>query len=227
MSVIETHTINKDNESRFVEFLIQQRDRSTDRNKDWFDALLHNHFYKVYSTWTFSTIDDEIWCMAALQNHNLPGGVMRAMSRLYIVPKFRANNIVDDKRRQDVGLKYRHNHNPQLVPSRYLFNKQWGWCLSIPKTSADPCNWIIMSMEHNNRRRIVKLVTNHFNANYGTDFKVLPRLYQTFPNDNDWRAWQVVTCMTPARETVGEPPMKSISVEEWKDRFGNPSLSDT
>ena len=56
---------------------------------------------------------------------------------------------------------------------------------------------------------------------------MLQKLYQTFPNDNDWRAWQVVTCMKPSVATTGEPPMKSMSIEEWKDRFGNPSLSDT
>ena len=219
MSTIETFTINSSNESRFVDFLIQQRELSTDRNKDWFDALLHNHFYHTYTTWTFSTINDEIWCMAALQNHNLPGGVLRAMSHLYVVPKYRN---AGGRIRQGIEQSYRQDKNPDWVPSRYLFPKQWKHA-----TKTGGCQWIIMSMEHNNRRRPLSVVTKYFNNNYGTDFKVLPKLYQTFPNDNDWRAWQVVTCMKPSGATTGEPPMKSMSIEEWKDRFGNPSLSDT
>ena len=89
-SVPTSEKLTPDNQEEFREFLIQQRELGmADRNADWFDYLLDKDFWKTYPMWTFSKIDGEIWCCAAVQKHNFPVGIYRVMSRLYVAPKFR------------------------------------------------------------------------------------------------------------------------------------------
>jgi hypothetical protein len=74
-------------------------------------------------------------------------------------------------------------------------------------------------MEHIQRRRPLTIISNYFNRNYGTKFKVQPDMYLTFGNFNRWQAWQVCS------STNGPPALPSITVEEWKEKFPEAALS--
>ena len=207
---IESHILNEDNEDQFIEFLFSQRVDS-DRNSDWFDMLLWQYTFRKYFCWTFSTIDDNIWCIAAAQHHYFPKGVYRVMTRLFVHPQYRN---AGGRVRQGIEQQYSKGKNPEWVPSRYLFPLQMEAVTSTPDYKC-----MIMTMEHINRRRPLHIVSKFFNKNYGTTFKTGSKTCQTFEDKTDWRAWQVYTSTTP------NPPLNYMDDEEWKLRFEKPSLS--
>jgi len=203
--MIESHLLNEENKNQFIEFLESQRS-GDDRNTEWFDMLLWQDNYQKYPCWTFSTNNNNIWCISAVQNHFFPRGVYRVMSRLYIDPNYRNSGG---------NPKYREGQDATWdPPSMFLFPKQ----LEFVRTQKEyVC--MIMTMEHINRRRPLHVVSKFFNKKYGTAFNVGSKMCQTFENKNDWRAWQVYTC------TIPNPPLNFMDDETWLLKFKDKKLS--
>ncbi len=199
-----SHIVKDDHTTHlFVEFIKQQRETCKDRNADWFDALIQSDFWKTYPLWTMSTLDGEVWSIAAVQKHNFPTGVYRVMTRMF---------VKESHRKMD-GFKYIHGKDYLHSPSKYLFPQQQMMVESIEGSK------MIMTMEHIQRRRPLTIISNYFNRNYGTKFKVQPDMYLTFGNLNRCQAWQVCS------STNGPPALPSITVEEWKEKFPEAALS--
>ena len=82
-------------------------------------------------------------------------------------------------------------------------------------------NSMIMTMEHVQRIRPLNVICKFFNKQYDTSFKVVKdKMFKTFPDENNWKAWQVL-----AWEGNHTPPIENISVDEWKERFPEATLS--
>jgi hypothetical protein len=200
--------VTADSGAEFVDFLSQQREVSTDRNADWFDYLLDKDYWKMYPMWVMSKIDGEIWTIAAVQKHNFPNGVYRVMSRLYVKSAYRRPGDVASSR--SASPTYVGNWPAK---STYLFPPMLDWMRSYNVK-------MFMTMEHARRHRNLSVISKYFNKNYGTNFAVAPNMYQTFSEEDNWRAWQVLTC-----EGEPDPNIPSITVEEWKRRFPEATLS--
>ena len=77
---------------------------------------------------------------------------------------------------------------------------------------------MVMTMEHVKRRRNLQVISDYFNSNYQTNFKVQPHMYQTFDDPDNWKSWQVLT-------STNEVDIPYITVDEWKERFPEAGLS--
>lgn len=209
-SVPTSEKLSLDNQEEFRDFLIKQRELGlSDRNADWFDYLLDKDFWKTYPMWTFSKIDGEIWCFAGVQKHNFPVGIYRVMSRLYVAPKFR-------KRTSELlGPVQRGVYKADWpAKSAYLFPMQ-------REMASSGRNSMIMTMEHVQRIRPLNVICKFFNKQYNTSFNVVKdKMFKTFPDENNWKAWQVL-----AWEGNHTPPIEYISVDEWKERFPEATLT--
>ena len=128
-----SHIVKDDHTTHlFVEFIKQQRETCKDRNADWFYALIQSVFWKTYPLWTMSTLDGEVWSIAAVQKHNFPTGVYRVMTRMF---------VKESHRKMD-GFKYIHGKDYLHSPSKYLFPQQQMMVESIEGSK------MIMTMEH-------------------------------------------------------------------------------
>jgi len=202
-----THILHKKNRGKFLDYLQEEKESSTDRNVGWFEEVHNRVINQDYPLATWCEFDNgDIFSFSLVQKHNFPEHVYRVMSRLYVTKKFRAMD----------GMKYIHDKDNLHIPSKYLFPLQYKWCKENKDTK-----FIIFTMEHVNRRRPIRTVTGYFNRNYNTRFEVQPDMYETFHSPNDWRSWQNVSAMRFTDESL---PMDFISVDEWKKRFGNPKL---
>ena len=214
-SIPTSEKVTPETEEEFKKFLVQQRDatKDLDRNADWFDYLLDKVFWKTYPMWTYSKIDGEIWCCAAVQKHNFPVGIYRVMTRLYVAPKFRKRTT------ELLGPVQRSVYKADWpAKSYYLFPEQRKMASKVHSLGA---NKMIMTMEHVQRIRPLKVICRFFNQAYDTSFYVVPdKMYQTFPDENNWKAWQVLA--TEGNEPYG---MRYITVDEWKERFPEATLS--
>lgn len=165
-----------------------------DRNKDWFNIDVSHSLpnrYKQYPHWSFLVDDDEFIAMAGIQSHFFPEGTVRLLTRTFYNPS---------NRRKSIG------YEDTKTPAMYLLEDQMK---HLPIGTENT----FMSMEYYGRKHTLKRFSNKITKFYGTEWKVLDNLYQTYPNDEDKRSWQVVS------STKNSLPLKKMNYDEWKIKY--------
>ncbi len=184
-------------EPEFLEYC-KQFYESDDRNRDWFNPDLTYSIvnkYKEYPLWTFLVEDDnEMIAMSCIQTHYFPEGTARLLTRTYYNPNYRRRHMVYEKESD--------------TPATLMIEPQLEW--------AKQNNYknLFFSVEFLRRRATLVLLAKKLNNKYKhNEWKVLDDLYQTYPNDKDYKSWQVVCsnrfCL----------PLKSISIQKWKENY--------
>lgn len=185
-------------ESQFLEYC-KQFYASNDRNKDWFNPDLPYSVvnrYKMYPLWTFLTEDDDsLIAMSCVQTHFFPKNCARLLTRTYYHPDYRRRHFVYEKEDE--------------TPATRMIDPQLEWA------KQNNIKNLFFSVEFIRRRSSLEQLAKKLNNKYKqNDWKVLDGLYQTYPNDDDLRSWQVVCTNQYSL------PLKSISLEKWKETYG-------
>jgi len=199
---------DEQNKKEFLDIIDhQQKTNTRDRNIGWFDEIKKRINQKDYPLVTYCLWPDgDFYSFAILQKHNFPAGVYRAMSRLYINPNFRSLQ----------EMSYKDGAVGVVTPSTYLFPLQLNWC----KSNKD-CKFVIMTMEHSNRRGPLNTITKYFNRTFDCNYELLPHMYKTYDKESDWQAWQNCSVIRLSDEPF---PLEFLTRDQWKTKFGNPKL---
>lgn len=88
----------------------------------------------------------------------------------------------------------------------YLFEDQ----IAFSKQKYD---FLFFSMEFLGRKHTAEKFCNKIYNNYNIKWKVLDDLYQTYPNDDDYKSWQIVA--SPNKSL----PLKKMKIDQWKHHY--------
>lgn len=162
-------TLNEFGESNFVNVLDNLSVTSTDRNKDWFPALLKR--YRNYKEWYFVVNDAGLVAFSTIQPFYT--GCYRVLTRCYIVPEYR--RLVLPK------------NDTVLSPASLMILAQ----LSDLKNF----NTAFISLEHINRSRTIKNMATKMKNTTNLEWHVLPGMMKTCDNVESQSCWQNI-CYT-------------------------------
>ncbi|MEK9700126.1 MAG: hypothetical protein VW270_30375, partial [Candidatus Poseidoniales archaeon] len=154
----------------------------------------------LYYHWTLCYEKDKLVAFSAIQTHKFPSGYARLLTRTFYIPEIRSSIVSapDNLRPSGLMAKYQLEQTDGLDMKRFV------------------------SMEHVPNKAGTRRAELQKVMNKTTGFKLLDRMYRTFPGqDNDWRQWQSIATEVPEEEFE----MESISREEYSDRFVGPRHS--
>jgi len=199
---IDILDINEFGEKNFVSLLYRIFEETTHRNKDWFDpnkkwSLIHQ--YQNYR-WTFAMSRSQLVAFSAIQDF---GFGHRVLTRTYYMPEFRKNTL-------DINMKYTQD---EITPAMKMCAKQ----IEILKKSESSLAFI--SMEYPSRRSSLQIFRDKLNKHYSNLWVVPDNMYLTCPNRNNFSCWQNI-CYTELKPG-GFNDWDNITVDEWKQRYGN------
>ncbi len=151
-------------EQHFLDVLQTLSDTSTDRNRDWFPALIKS--YQRYHHWSFLMNDTELVAFAGVQPFG--PGTYRLLTRTYIYPNYRrfflpADDLVNS-------------------PATYLVKHQLD---QLPEYSS-----LFVSLEHLQRRSSIIRLARKLSRATGREWQAPPMMYQTCPNVDSPNCWQ-------------------------------------
>ena len=184
-------------EPQFLDYC-KQFYESNDRNRDWFNPDLDYSVvnrYKKYPYWTFLVEDDEsLIAMSCIQTHFFPQGCARLFTRTYYCPQYRRRHFVYERESE--------------TPATRMIGPQLDWA------KENKIENLFFSVEFLRRRATIVQLAKKLNNKYGYNtWKVLDGLYQTYPNDDDPKSWQVVC------SNQDSLPLKNISIQKWKENY--------
>jgi len=151
-------------EQHFMDVLQTLSDTSTDRNRDWFPALIKS--YQRYLHWTFLLNGSELVAFAGVQQFG--ERTYRLLTRTYIYPDYRrfflpADDLVDS-------------------PATYLVKYQLS---QVGEYSS-----LFVSLEHLQRRPSIIRLARKLSRATGLGWQAPPMMYQTCPNADSPNCWQ-------------------------------------
>lgn len=191
MRVILLSEFGKNN---FVDLLSNLSETSTDKNKDWFPALLKDYELPKYLEWFFVIDDDRFVAFSTIQNFNC--GTYRLLTRCYIDKKYRRLSLP--------------KVDTYASPGTYMIQEQL-------KFLNYNYNSIFISLEHIRRRRTIINMSKKMTLNTGVDWEVANGMFLTCNNRESEKCWQNI-CYSKSR-----PQLDSITYNEWTTRYGKMS----
>lgn len=76
---------------------------------------------------------------------------------------------------------------------------------------------LFFSVEYLRRKSSITNLAKKLHGKYNDEWKVLDDLYQTYPQDDDKRSWQVICVLSRTSNTF---PLKNLTIDEWKKMYG-------
>jgi len=168
---------------------------------DWFDPNLPYSVvnrYKRYPHWSFLVDNNEdLIAFSCVQTHFFPSNCARVLTRTYYHPSHRRGH-----------LAYETNTK---TPAMYMLEDQMKYVKNLN------IDHLFFSVEYLRRKSSITNLAKKLHGKYNDEWKVLDDLYQTYPQDDDKRSWQVVCVLSRTSDTF---PLKNLTIDEWKKMYG-------
>jgi len=162
------------------------------RKKDWFDPNLPYSIvnrYKQYPHWTFLVNNDKnLVAFSSIQTHFFPENCVRVLTRTFYHPTYRRKTLDYETKR--------------TTPAMLMLEDQLKWI-----SDNLVVDHLFFSVEYLRRKSSLMKLAQKLNNKYNMDWKVLDKLYQTYPNNFDKNSWQVVCAHSNSMELF---PLKSM-----------------
>jgi len=200
---IDIVNLNEFGVDKFKNILLQLSTECADKNRDWFDpdnnwSLIHQ--FAKYD-WCFALHDDQLVAFSAIQKYNF--GV-RVLTRTFYMPVFRKSSL-------KVNMKYTMD---EITPAMKMLQYQ----LNSLKNSDVSLAFI--SMEYPERRTALETFRDKLNHHYDNNWTIPENMYLTCPDPESFSCWQNI-CYTELKPNSFFNDWGNITVDEWRNRYGN------
>jgi hypothetical protein len=185
--------LNEFGKERFENILSTLATTSTDRNKNWFPALLKDYKSSKYLEWFFSidTESNEVAAFSTIQDFGQ--NTYRMLTRCYIFEKYRRSML------------------PKLdtynSPGTFLIQDQLKF-LNYTYHS------IFISLEHIRRKRTIANMSKKMSLNTSLEWQVADGMFLTCGNRDSMNCWQNI-CYSK-----NQPDLDKITYNEWTTKYG-------